>query len=139
MTKIQRRRKSKEFGIKPKRISFGKKTKKIKCPNKKRVRRLIFNGKRNRSCRSLRQEMLRMKEKQTLPRKVGLREENSDMVGEKRNKRDQRATSSLKITKQRLSKRDSKLSSSKKPQKGRNQVEPPKEKERENRIEDDIF
>ena len=138
MIKTQRKRKSKEFGTKPKRTLFGKKIKKIKCPSKKKVKRLIFNGKRNLNYQSLKLVKFKMKEKLILPNKAGFKEENSDTVGKKQKREElQEAISNLKTTKQKLSKRDLKPNLSKKLQKERNLEEPVKE--RENQKEDDIF
>lgn len=137
MTKMQRRRRNKEFGTKLRRTLFGKKIKKIKCPRKKRVKRLIFNGKRSLNYRFLKQAKFKMKEKLVLPNKVGLKEENSDTVGEKLRKEVHKAILNLKTTKLRPSKRDLKLNLSKKLQKERNLEE--QVKERENQKEDDIF
>lgn len=137
MTKMQRRRRNKEFGIKLRRTLFGKKIKKIKCPSKKKVKRLIFNGKRSLNYRFLKQAKFKMKEKLVLPNKVGLKEENSDTVGEKPRKEVHKAILNLKTTKLRPSKKDLKLNLSKKLQKERNLEEPAKE--RENQKEDDIF
>ena len=78
-----------------------------------------------------------MKEKLVLPNKVGLKEENSDTVGEKPRKEVHKAILNLKTTKLRPSKKDLKLNLSKKLQKERNLEEPAKE--RENQKEDDIF
>lgn len=137
MTKMQRRRRNKEFGIKLRRTLFGKKIKKIKCPNKKKVKRLIFNGKRSLNYPFLKQAKFKMKEKLVLPNKVGLKEENSDTVGEKPRKEVHKAILNLKTTKQRPSKKDLKRNLSKKLQKERNLEDPAKG--RENQKEDDIF
>lgn len=137
MTKMQRKRRNKEFGTKLRRTLFGKKIKKIKCPSKKKVKRLIFNGKRSLNYPFLKQAKFKMKEKLVLPNKVGLKEENSDTVGEKLRKEVHKAILNLKTTKQRPSKRDLKLNLSKKLQKERNLEE--LVKERENQKEDDIF
>lgn len=137
MTKMQRRKRNKEFGTKLRRTLFGKKIKKIKCPSKKKVKRLIFNGKRSLNYRFLKQAKFKMKEKLVLPNKVGLKEENSDTVGEKPRKEVHKAILNLKTTKLRPSKKDLKLNLSKKLQKERNLEEPAKE--RENQKEDDIF
>lgn len=137
MTKMQRRRRNKEFGTKLRRTLFGKKIKKIKCLSKKKVKRLIFNGKRSLNYPFLKQAKFKMKEKLVLPNKVGLKEENSDTVGEKLRKEVHKAILNLKTTKQRPSKRDLKLNLSKKLQKERNLEE--QVKERENQKEDDIF
>lgn len=137
MTKMQRRKRNKEFGTKLRRTLFGKKIKKIKCPNKKKVKRLIFNGKRSLNYRFLKQAKFKMKEKLVLPNKVGLKEENSDTVGEKPRKEVHKAILNLKTTKQRPSKKDLKRNLSKKLQKERNLEDPAKG--RENQKEDDIF
>lgn len=137
MTKMQRKRRNKEFGTKLRRTLFGKKIKKIKCPSKKKVKRLIFNGKRSLNYPFLKQAKFKMKEKLVLPNKVGLKEENSDTVGEKLRKEVHKAILNLKTTKLRPSKRDLKLNLSKKLQKERNLEE--QVKERENQKEDDIF
>lgn len=137
MTKMQRRRRNKEFGIKLRRTLFGKKIKKIKCPSKKKVKRLIFNGKRSLNYPFLKQAKFKMKEKLVLPNKVGLKEENSDTVGEKPRKEVHKAILNLKTTKQRPSKKDLKRNLSKKLQKERNLEDPAKG--RENQKEDDIF
>lgn len=137
MTKMQRKRRNKESGTKLKRTLFGKKIKKIKCPSKKKVKRLIFNGKRSLNYQFLKQVKFKMKEKLTLQNKVGFKEENSDMVGKKPEREVLKAILSLKTTKQRPSKRDLKLNSSKKLQKERNLEE--LVRERENLKEDDIF
>lgn len=88
--KILKKKKSKEFGIKTKRISYGKKINKIKCQKKKRGRRHTFNGKRNLNYRYLKLEKWRMKEKQDSLNKAGLKEENLDMVGERPRNQDQK-------------------------------------------------
>lgn len=137
MTKMQRRKRNKEFGTKLRRTLFGKKIKKIKCPNKKKVKRLIFNGKRSLNYPFLKQAKFKMKEKLVLPNKVGLKEENSDTVGEKPRKEVHKAILNLKTTKQRPSKKDLKRNLSKKLQKERNLEDPAKG--RENQKEDDIF
>lgn len=137
MTKMQRRKRNKEFGTKLRRTLFGKKIKKIKCPSKKKVKRLIFNGKRSLNYRFLKQAKFKMKEKLVLPNKVGLKEENSDTVGEKPRKEVHKAILNLKTTKQRPSKKDLKRNLSKKLQKERNLEDPAKG--RENQKEDDIF
>lgn len=137
MTKMQRRKRNKEFGTKLRRTLFGKKIKKIKCPSKKKVKRLIFNGKRSLNYPFLKQAKFKMKEKLVLPNKVGLKEENSDTVGEKPRKEVHKAILNLKTTKQRPSKKDLKRNLSKKLQKERNLEDPAKG--RENQKEDDIF
>lgn len=138
MIKMQRRRKSKEFGTKPKRTLSGKKIKKIKCLSKKKVKRLISNGKRNPNYQFLKLVKFKMKEKPILLNKAGFKEENSDTAGGKQKKEElQEVISNLKTTKQRLSKRDLKPNLSKKLQKERNLEE--QVKERENQKEDDIF
>jgi len=71
MIKTQRKRKNKEFGTRQRKTLFGKKIKKIKCQNNKKVKKLIFNGKRHQSFQSLKQVKYKMKEKLTLPKKVG--------------------------------------------------------------------
>lgn len=137
MTKMQRKRRNKGSGIKLKRILFGKKIKKIKCPSKKKVKKLIFNGKRSLNYQFLKQVKFKMKEKLTLPNKVGFKEENSDTVGKKPEREVLKAILSLKTTKQRPSKKDLKLNSFKKLQRERNLEEAVRE--RENLKEDDIF
>ncbi len=121
----------------------GKKIKKIKCLNKRRVKRLIFNGKRNLSCPFRKLDKLKMNEELVLPNRVGLREDRVDMVGEIIKKMDQKAISNLKITRQKLSKKDLKPNLFKKPQRANQEDQEDlirEEKEvKEKLTEDDIF
>ena len=107
--KTWRKRESKEFGTKPKRITSGKKINKIKCPNKKRVKKHINSGRKNQNFRFLKSERLRIKEKPAWPSRTGFKGENSDTDGKKLKKLEPREEDSiLRIIRQRLSKKDSK-------------------------------
>lgn len=106
MMNMLKKSKRKEFGIKLKRTLFGKEIKKINIPSKKKVKKLIFNGKRNQNFPFLKLVKSKTKEKQIWPNKVGFKEENSDMVGKKERKEDQEEIFILKTIKQRSSKKD---------------------------------
>jgi len=67
---------------------FGKKINKIKCQNKKKDKKLIFNGKRNLNFPFLKLDKYKIKEKQEWQNKIGFKEESLDMVGNKENKVD---------------------------------------------------
>ena len=54
---------------------------KIKCLSNKKVKKLMINGKRNLNYQSLKSEKLKINVRQTLPSKIGFKDENSDMDG----------------------------------------------------------
>lgn len=87
----------------------------------KKERKLISNGKRNPNYPFLKLVKWKMKGKQDLPNKVGLKEENSDMVGERKSSLDLKEIFSSRIIRQKHSKRDLRQSLFKKHQKERNQ------------------
>lgn len=104
--RILREKKSKEFGTRQKRILFGKKIHKIKCRNKRKGKRLIINGKRRLNYPFHMSDKSKIKEKLVLPKKIGLKEENPDMDGNKRNKEDRDLPLGLRITRQKFFRRD---------------------------------
>ena len=75
----------KESGIKIKRILYGKKIKKIKCPKMKKERKPIKNGKRNSNQPFPKQVKWKMTIKLPELNKVGSIEEKEDMAGKKTN------------------------------------------------------
>jgi hypothetical protein len=50
--KILRKKENKEYGIRPKKILFGKKMLKIKCQKIKKVKKLMSNGRKNQNFQS---------------------------------------------------------------------------------------
>ncbi len=59
---------------------------KIKCLNKKKVKKLISNGRKNPNFLFQKLDRFKTKIKLILPNKIGWKEENLDMVGNKVNK-----------------------------------------------------
>ncbi len=106
--KILRKRKNKEYGTKLKRILFGKRINKIKCPNNKKEKRLIYNGKRNLNFPFLKSDKCKIKKRLIKPSLIGFKEENSGMGGDKLNNLVPKveAISDLKIIRLKLSKKD---------------------------------
>lgn len=82
--KIHIKRRNKEFGIKRKKILFGKKINKIiKLENKIKVKKLIKNGKRNRNSIFPKLDNSKINNKWARPLKIGLNAANLDMDGER--------------------------------------------------------
>lgn len=119
---------------------FGKKTNKIKCLSNKKVRKLISSGKRSLNCPFLKLVRLKTKGERISLRKVGSKEESLDMAGGKLKRQAPReAVLSLKIIRQKPSRKDIKPSLSKKHPKVKNPVALTKLVVRVRRKEDDIF
>lgn len=82
--KIHIKRKRKEFGIRKKRILFGKKIKKITKPESKiKVRKLIKNGKKDQNYTFLKQDSFKINNKSIKQLKIGLNVVNLGMDGDK--------------------------------------------------------
>lgn len=122
----------------------GKRINKIRCQSKKKVKKLIFNGKRNLNFQSLKPEKRKIREKLESPDKTFSKEEGSDTDGKKPNnlevKEDKEAKveeSTLRIRRHKFSRKGSKPNSSKKLQKEvkadprEEQKEDPKEDQKE--------
>lgn len=77
--KILKRKRNKEYGIRQRKILYGKKMLKIKCQKIKKVKKHINNGRKNRNCRFRGSEKLKIKEGLIRLKKVGYKEESLDM------------------------------------------------------------
>ena len=122
-TKTWKKKENKESGTKVKRTTSGKKINKIKCPNKKKVKKPINNGKKNPNSQSLKSAKSKIKGRPPWPDKTGFKEESSDTDGKKLKsleaKEVKEEDSILKITKQRFSKKNTKQNLSKKLQRAK--------------------
>lgn len=78
----------------------------IKCLNKKRDKKLIFNGRKNQSSQSQKLEKYKIKIKRIWQDKTGQREDNLDMDGEKINNHGLKEVHTLKTIKPKPSRKD---------------------------------
>lgn len=93
----------------------GKKINKTKCPNNKKVKRPINNGRKNPNFLFLKPAKSKINEKPAWPDKTGSKEESSDTDGKKRKSLEvKEEDSTLKITRQKLSKKNLRQNLSKK-------------------------
>jgi hypothetical protein len=77
--KILKKKRNKEYGIKQRKILYGKKMLKIKCQKIKKAKKHINNGKKNRNCLFRELAKLKIKEEQIKLKKAGFREGSLDM------------------------------------------------------------
>lgn len=115
-----RKKQNKEFGIKVRKIMSGKRINKTKCLKNKRVKKPMINGRKSPNFPSLKLDRLKTKEKQVSLDKIGSKEESSDTVGRITNNPGLKEDLDSRTTKPKLSRSDSRQSSSKKPQREEN-------------------
>ena len=87
--KISKRKRNKEFGIRLRKISYGKKMLKIKCQKIKKVKKLMNNGRKNQNYQFLESDKMKIKEEQIKLKKAGFKEESLDMDLKKLNRQAQ--------------------------------------------------
>ena len=97
----------KECGIKPRRISSGKKIKRISTPRKKKVRRLIKNGKREIISPFLKLDKWRTRTRPQEPNKTGAPGEKADTALKKTSRRVRKEVVISKTTKQKQLRKNS--------------------------------